>query len=55
MVISAAELQLLIVLANARADRNRFAKIERSASDVAQFPGGNQSRIYRSEFVSLNG
>src|SRR5258708_38184963 len=54
VVVSTAEFYLLFVLIDARTDGDQFAKVERSARDVAKFAGGNQAGIDGSEFVGLN-
>src|SRR5262245_2637593 len=54
MVIAAAELQLLVVLIDARADRRLLREVEGRAFDASQFSGRDQSRVNRGEAVSVD-
>ena len=54
MVVTTAEFELLIVLADARANRGGIAKIKGSIIDRFQLSGRNQSGIDGCEFVREN-
>src|SRR5262245_27338132 len=49
VVVAAAELQLLVFLIDARADRRGLGEVERRAFDASQFAGRDQSRVDRGE------
>src|ERR1035441_1038974 len=51
VVVALTELQLLVVVVNARADGRRSAEVERAAVQALQLTGGNQGLIHRSELT----
>src|SRR5215475_11519462 len=54
VVVAAAELQLLVVLIDARADRRGLCEVERRAFDAPQFACRDQSRVDRREAVGVD-
>src|SRR5215470_18734875 len=54
VVVAAAQLNLLVICIDARANRGWFAEIKRRSGDVAKLPRRNQVGIHRSEFIRLN-
>ena len=54
VIVSAAEGQLLVFVLDARADRFRRSKIERSSRDILQLARRNQSFIHGRESIRVD-
>ena len=54
VIDAAAQQDLRVGRADARADQRRIAEVERGVVDRRELAGGNQSRIDRSESISVD-
>ena len=54
VIVAPAELELLIVLIDARANRGGLAKVERSPVDFAELAGGNQRGVDRCKAIGID-